>query len=203
MDHGGGGGLQVAMLANSVMRLSHKMRHNHGHLPHDEQAQLHHHMHLLDDVYLQLQVTATLPASASTSAVDHDTYRRSEPLHQEDEQDCHSGPATTLAHDRRPCSPAGTVGGRRRTKRQFTKRCNRCDTSYTSQWRAGPSGPSTYVLLTPPHVLTTLPSPQLAPPPRSTHLALHERVNHSALVGSVAYQDCLMFAAYMVKTRRP
>jgi hypothetical protein len=148
------GGLKVAMLANSVMRLSHKMRQSHGHLPHDEQAQLYHHMHLLDDVYLQLQVTATLPAS--TSAVAHDTYQRSEAHHQ---QDCHSGggPATTLAHDvsahdGRPCSP-GAVGGRRRTKRQFTKRCGRCDTSYTSQWRTGPSGPSTYVLTPPPHHL--------------------------------------------------
>jgi hypothetical protein len=134
------------------MRLSHKMRYNHGHLPHDEQAQLHHHMHMLDGVYLQLQVTATL------SVVAPDTYQRSEPLHQqhhlqqeEDEQDCDSSrrPATTLAHDSangRACSP-GSVGGSRRTKRQFTtKRCHRCDTSFTSQWRTGPSGPSTYVV---------------------------------------------------------
>jgi hypothetical protein len=136
------------------------------------------------------------------SVVAPDTYQRSEPLHQqhhlqqeEDEQDCDSSrrPAT-LAHDSahgRACSP-GSVGGSRRTRRHFTtKRCRRCDTSFTSQWRTGPSGPSTYVV----------DATSLATSSTSTL----ERMNHSApvVVGSISSFDGLTFDAYMVKTRGP
>jgi hypothetical protein len=41
--------------------------------------------------------------------------------------------------------PASTVRRRRRTKRVFDNRaCQHCDTHFTSQWRTGPSGPSSY-----------------------------------------------------------
>merc|ERR1711939_471969 len=44
-----------------------------------------------------------------------------------------------------PSTPlAPTSSQRRRTKREFNDRaCRHCDTHFTSQWRTGPSGPST------------------------------------------------------------
>ena len=44
---------------------------------------------------------------------------------------------------------AANVGlGRRRTKRLFQDRaCQDCETRFTSQWRTGPAGPSTYLII--------------------------------------------------------
>jgi hypothetical protein len=55
-----------------------------------------------------------------------------------------------------PSSATPTSPHRRRTKRVFSDRaCSNCGTHFTSQWRTGPSGPSTY---TPSH-------PHARPPP--------------------------------------
>jgi hypothetical protein len=141
--------------AFNKMHLGHKIGYSHGHLStHDEQAPLHHRMHLHDSVYLQLQVTVTV--SSATAPNIEPRLEQHHQQHQQQEDDCRIiEPATILAHDsahdgRLCCLPASasSVDGKRRTKRQFaTKRCHRCDSSFTSQWRSGPRGPSTYVVV--------------------------------------------------------
>ncbi len=52
---------------------------------------------------------------------------------------------SSTAHHQ-PTTPASRPGRKKRVSRTFAdKACQHCKSQHTSQWRTGPSGPSTYV----------------------------------------------------------
>lgn len=114
----------------------------------DQMASEEHRMFELQRVLLQRQIAhlrpgtdmiccvvpSAPPLSTTTTPCEEDLSSRS--------------PVKSIIPCKRPHSlPAPS---RRRTKRFYCDRaCQRCDTRFTSQWRSGPGGPSTYAHLTP------------------------------------------------------
>ncbi|ELR12156.1 GATA zinc finger domain containing protein [Acanthamoeba castellanii str. Neff] len=136
---------QVSLFANGVRRLSNKMN-SQGGLSKSEEGLLDTHMHLLRQKVYQLHGPMVFIPQPPQR---HHQQQQQQPQHHLHLQQslmtqpinrhiapCSDSPPTTAP---RPASPQ-----RRRTKRMFTDRaCHHCETRFTSQWRTGPSGPST------------------------------------------------------------
>lgn len=135
----------MSLFANGVRRLSDKM--TQGGLTKGEQGLLDTHMHLLRQKVYQLHgPMAFIPHPPHQQQSSH---LQQPHLHLQQQQQSLPPP---INHFTAPCldSSAATAirpasPQRRRTKRMFTDRaCHHCETRFTSQWRTGPSGPSTY-----------------------------------------------------------
>jgi hypothetical protein len=150
--------VQVSLFANGVRRLSHKMNCEGG-LSKGEEGLLDTHMHLLRQKVYQLHGPMVFIPQPPPQPSHHQPQHH-HLLQQQQQQQlvattqpvnlhlaaCSDSPATSTPP--RPASPQ-----RRRIKRMFADRaCHHCETRFTSQWRTGPSGPSTYVYAPPqPH----------------------------------------------------
>jgi hypothetical protein len=138
----------VSLFANGVRRLSNKMN-SQGGLSKSEEGLLDTHMHLLRQKVYQLHGPMVfIPQPPQRHQQQQQQQQPQHHLHLQQSlmtqpinrhiAPCSDSPPTTAP---RPASPQ-----RRRTKRMFTDRaCHHCETRFTSQWRTGPSGPSTYV----------------------------------------------------------
>jgi hypothetical protein len=128
---------QVSHAAHGVSQLSSKMQTD-GELSAVERSILEAHVALLQTKVFQLHGQLLVPMTANMSPdfsprKPHAVVRM---------------PATARRNScSPPSSPPASASGspqRRRTKRMFNnKACQHCDTQFTSQWRTGPSGPST------------------------------------------------------------
>lgn len=134
---------QVALFADAVMRLSHKM-HQTGRLSPGEHYLLHSHMSLLDGSVKQLR-----PSTPSSCGCLHATTQLTakHPPNASDVGGDQQVKKTKMIASTSTTSTTGKIEkkrSRRRLRREFDdKACQHCQTHYTSQWRTGPAGPST------------------------------------------------------------
>jgi hypothetical protein len=140
---------QVSMFANAVSRLTQKKQAK-GELTRGEQGLLEANTHLLRQRVLQLHGLPFQPFQQLPTTTTSSSHHMTVPLKKRPMLKQTAANVDSAASLQQPCPSAGGVPPRRRTKRMFDRACQHCGTRFTSQWRTGPSGPSTYATAPPP-----------------------------------------------------
>ncbi|ELR12163.1 GATA zinc finger domain containing protein [Acanthamoeba castellanii str. Neff] len=130
------------MFANAVSRLTQK-KHAQGELTRGEQGLLEANTHLLRQRVLQLHGLPFQPFQQLPITTTSSSHHMTVPLKKRPMLKQTAANVDSAASLQQPCPSAGGVPPRRRTKRMFDRACQHCGTRFTSQWRTGPSGPST------------------------------------------------------------
>jgi hypothetical protein len=142
---------QVALLANAIVHLTRRMYDRPGLTPYESR--------LLQHYYLELDVKIELMNKEETVPshnynYNYNTPQALKPVHML--RPSSTPPTyppvvsmTTTSPIMTTTSPSAAQATAGRTKKLFHNRtCKHCHTRCTSQWRTGPTGPSTYVFIT-------------------------------------------------------